>query len=235
MTFATSTLRSQLATVQQQLVGAVTHVHTREPLVALTFDDGPHPDFTPRLLHILADYGAHATFFMVGRAAEQEPGLVQEVIRAGHVIGNHSWDHRPMTSLESWRRKQNIRVAQEALGAQAQRLFRPPYGIQSFAANMDARKMKCKLIAWSLDVEDWLDPDESRMSERLVRGIRPGAIVLLHDALYDAAGNSGLQADRTSLLEAVRRTLDQLSKTYRFVSVPEIMDAGTPVSRLWSG
>jgi peptidoglycan/xylan/chitin deacetylase (PgdA/CDA1 family) len=139
-----------------------------------------------------------------------------------------------MTSLEEWRRKQDIRAAQDSLGTPALQLFRPPYGIQSFAANMDAKKLQFKLVAWSLDVDDWLDPDAARMSERLVQGIRPGAIVLLHDALYDASERDDFQTNRSSVIEAVTRTLDRLSESYRFVTVPELMEAGRPVARLWT-
>lgn len=233
MSSSVASLRSQLTATQHQVVGAVTHVVTDKPLVALTFDDGPHPEFTPRLLDVLSTYKARATFFMVGRSAERNPELVLQASSKGHVIGNHSWDHRPMTSLEQWRRKQDINAAQESLGAPGLRLFRPPYGIQSFAANLDARKLKFRLVAWTLDVADWADPDAARMSARLIEGIRPGAIVLLHDALYDAAGRADLQPDRSSMLDALSRTLDRLIESYQFVTVPELMSAGRPVSRLW--
>ena len=76
--------------------GTITHVDTREGVIALTFDDGPHPAFTPKLLDILKGHGSKATFFMVGRVAQDHPELVRRVADDGHVIANHSWDHKSM-------------------------------------------------------------------------------------------------------------------------------------------
>ena len=85
------------------MLGTLTSVVTKEPLVALTFDDGPHPEFTPRVLEILRHHQAHATFFMVGAGAEKYQGIVRQVAREGHAIGGHSWDQP-----SEWRSKHRI-------------------------------------------------------------------------------------------------------------------------------
>src|SRR4051812_4261440 len=85
--------------IYQRLAGAITSVETEEPLVALTFDDGPSPASTPEVLRLLARYGARATFFMVGAAAREHPELVRQVAAAGHAVANHSWNHLPFPDL----------------------------------------------------------------------------------------------------------------------------------------
>ena len=85
--------------VRDDVPGTITGVTTRDPVAALTFDDGPHPEYTPLLLNILERYQARATFFMIGDAAQRHPDLVRQVAQGGHAIGNHSWDHPFFPSL----------------------------------------------------------------------------------------------------------------------------------------
>lgn len=87
------------AAVLQKAMGTITHVATQDPVAALTFDDGPHPRYTPRILQILEKHQARATFFMVGEAAQKQQELVRLVAQAGHAIGNHSWDHPSLSSI----------------------------------------------------------------------------------------------------------------------------------------
>src|SRR5690349_436064 len=98
--------------VYQRLAGAVTSVETQEPLVALTFDDGPNPASTPEVLRILAQHGARATFFMVGEAATKYPDLVREVAAGGHAIANHSWNHLSFTRMRSRQRRRQMQACQ---------------------------------------------------------------------------------------------------------------------------
>ena len=112
-------------------------VKTSQPVVALTFDDGPHPDFTPRVLDILSIYDARATFFMIGKRARQYPHLIKEVAEAGHSIGNHSWDHQPLIGLSRKERKGQIRACKKALYPYGEMIFRPPKGYQNHASRID--------------------------------------------------------------------------------------------------
>src|SRR2546425_2448596 len=149
--------------------GTITSVVTRDPVAALTFDDGPHPQYTPLLLEILEQYQARATFFMVGESAHKHPQLVRQVAQAGHAVGNHSWNHPFFPSLPSHQRRKQIRVCEYALAPYGQRLFRPPYGAEDLASHLDALSLHYKADAWNLDAEDWLARDPAWMADVLTR------------------------------------------------------------------
>src|SRR5262249_49636601 len=118
------------------LQGTIISVVTREPVAALTFDDGPHPEYTPRLLDILEQYKVHATFFMVGEAAQKHPELVGQVAHAGHTVGNHSLDHPFFPSIPKHERQRQIRACEQALAPYGRRLFRFPYGAENLASHV---------------------------------------------------------------------------------------------------
>src|SRR6266487_3577536 len=99
MPFATDIVTRGLAALRRRAMGTVVQVATRDPVVALTFDDGPSRECTPRLLKILERHHAHATFFMVGEAATKHREIVEDVARLGHAIGNHTWDHPSLPLL----------------------------------------------------------------------------------------------------------------------------------------
>lgn len=122
----------------KKVLGSLTSVVTKDPLVALTFDDGPHPEYTPRVMEILARHQARATFFMVGKAAQQYPDLVRKIGEAGHAMGGHSWDHISFRQLTGRERRRQMRACQQILAPHGQLLFRPPYGDQSVASRLDA-------------------------------------------------------------------------------------------------
>jgi len=216
--------------IARRFLGTVIRVDTRESVVALTFDDGPHPEYTPRLLDVLDQHGAHATFFMVGQLAARYPAIVKEVARRGHSIGNHSWDHPSFPSLNSSQRRQQIRQCSSVLADAEQRLFRPPFGHQDMASRIDAWTMGYDVIAWSILADDWLDHGPEQIFEKLSSRIKPGSIILLHDSLFCAESQAHLS--RVSTLEAVDRLLEECSD-YEFVTVQELMNRGRPVRRLW--
>jgi len=217
--------------ITQRVLGTITHVRTQTPAVALTFDDGPHPEYTPRLLDILDKHGAKATFFMVGRIAQRYPRLVQQIALAGHAIGNHSWDHPSFPMISRRERWAQLRACARALAPYGQRLFRPPYGHQSRGSRLDALLMGYQVVTWSLHVEDWLHHGADWMANRLIHEIRPGSIILLHDALYHVVEEHC--ADRTPMLEAVDLVLERLDDQFRFVTVPELLRIGQPHRQLW--
>ncbi|MGH8754891.1 MAG: polysaccharide deacetylase family protein [Burkholderiales bacterium] len=120
------------------MIGTITHVSTSDAVAALTFDDGPHPEFTRRLLDILDRYQARATFFIVGRSAQRYPELVKRIAQAGHALGNHSWDHPSFPYISRRERRLQIRACAKAIHPYGLKLFRPPYGNQSIASRLDA-------------------------------------------------------------------------------------------------
>ena len=152
----------------RRVMGTITHVSTQDAVVALTFDDGPHPESTPHLLDILERHQAHATFFMIGEAAQRHPDLVQRVAQAGHAIGNHSWDHPSFPLISGRERRAQLRACEKAIAPYGQRLFRPPYGHQSAASRLDALWLSYRVVTWNLHAYDWLDHDANWMACGLV-------------------------------------------------------------------
>lgn len=213
------------------LLGTLTHVATTAPAIALTFDDGPDPIFTPRLLRVLERYGARATFFMTGKVAAQHREIVAQVATAGHAIGNHTWDHPAMPLISSHERIDQILRCEAALVPFGQKLFRPPYGCQSLASRLDTARLGYQVVTWNLPPFDWLGTSAAEISAYMLPRLKPGTIVLLHDRLHTAAQPHF--TDRTPTITAVEQVLQQLTPTYRFVTVPELLRLGKPRRENW--
>lgn len=225
--YAVRILRRLWTIPTSAVLGTITHVATRDPVAALTFDDGPHPQFTPLLLDILKSNHAHATFFMRGKAASEHPNLVRRIAEEGHAIGNHSWDHPSFPLISGRERRQQIRACAAAIGPYGgQRLFRPPYGHQSIASRLDALWLGHRVVTWNASVEDWCDRDADWMAAQLVKRIKPGGIVVLHDAIYWSPQEGGPHEDRKPMLSAVAMALGQLDGRFRFVTIPELLQHG---------
>jgi peptidoglycan/xylan/chitin deacetylase (PgdA/CDA1 family) len=155
------------------------------PMVALTFDDGPDPEHTLRILDALAASGAGATFFMVGRQVEALPAIARAVVAAGHDPGNHTYGHRHL-----WTLPPGASIAEVDRGAAAladatgvmPRYFRPPWGTFNWTAYVRAGQLNEERILWSIRPEGWLIPaPAARMASFVVRRAHPGGIVNLHD------------------------------------------------------
>ena len=215
----------------RNMMGTITHVLTPYPVAALTFDDGPHPEFTPRLLQILERHQARATFFMVGEAAQKHPELVRRVAQAGHAIGNHSWDHPSFPLIAGRERRRQLRACEHAIAPYGQGLFRPPFGHQSLASRFDAFWLRLKVITWNIAAEDWLDHDAQSMADLVTRRIQRGSVILFHDSLYTFLEEG--YADREPTLEAVILLLERLGHDFRFVTVPELLRQGRPQYQNW--
>jgi peptidoglycan/xylan/chitin deacetylase (PgdA/CDA1 family) len=224
-------VRQGILFLPQQLFGTITHVSTREPLVALTFDDGPHPHHTPRLLEILEQFGARATFFVIGESARKHADLVRRMAAAGHAIGNHSWNHPSFPAIGSRERRWQIQACEEVIAPYSQKIFRPPYGNQVFASRLDAWRLGLRVVTWSTVGRDWQDDSADTVFKRLTEGLRPGCIMLLHDALHTAEDERFVSREAT--LEAVRRLLEAHARSYRFVTVPELLRCGRVQKRWW--
>lgn len=183
--------------------------------VALTFDDGPNPDATPLILDALRDRGVKATFFILGRHAEQWPGLVQRVADEGHAIGNHGWFHRKLHFKSPAYVRRDLELGttaiERACGVRP-RLFRAPHGFRAPWVTAIARSLGQRTVGWSLGVWDSDCPGVEVIADRTVNGARPGSILLLHDGDgYDPRG------DRMQTARAVPLIVDRLlSQGYRF-------------------
>ena len=223
-------LRGAIRRAILPFMGTITGVSTDEKIAALTFDDGPNPEATPALLEILNRHGAKATFFMVGRSAERYPDIVRKVAESGHSIGVHSWDHPSFPSICGSERRRQITACERALHPYGDKLFRPPFGHQSVASRMDFLRRGYKVIAWNVHAFDWEIHDSRWTAERLSRDLRPGGIILLHDALFHAMHRGA--EDRTPVLAALDAFLEGAGD-FSFVTVPDLLRAGRPDMKNW--
>src|SRR5436305_10872770 len=209
-------------------LGSLVRVATREPAIALTFDDGPDPQETPRVLDILERHGARGTFFQVGKSVERHPEIAARAAAAGHALANHSWDHPSFRQIQGAFRRAQIRWCAEALAPHGGApLFRPPYGEQSLASRLDALRCGHRVVAWDVVAEDWRDDPAEVLVRRVMRRLRRGSIVLFHDCLY--ATVEALYRVRAFIRYTLEILLGRLAGDYRFVTVPELLRLGRPV------
>jgi len=207
--------------------GVVCGVPTTEKVVALTFDDGPHPTFTPALLKLLDKYHVKATFFMVGKLIEKYPQVAKAVAKAGHTIANHTYDHpyniERLTSVEIAQEIDKCEATIERVTGQRPHLFRPPRGLVNATVLMVAADKDHKTILWTVcaDHHDALTP--ALMAKRVLGQIVPGGIVLAHD---------GTQGIRWKDVAATKIIIESLTKQgYRFVTIPELLQAKPPAEK----
>jgi peptidoglycan/xylan/chitin deacetylase (PgdA/CDA1 family) len=195
---------------------------TRKHSVSLTFDDGPHPVHTRRILQILSRYEVPATFFPLGRHVERYPDLIGEISDHGHLIGNHTYGHRHLLFLpRSEIREELSRCSHLISDITGQRplLFRPPRGLVGWNALREASRMDMRTVLWTCSPRDWTRPGASTIVRRVLRGARRGSIILLHDAKYN-----DLSEDREQTVRALPSIIEGLrERGYRLVSLTELI------------
>lgn len=187
--------------------------------LALTFDDGPNPDATPRILDVLGELGVRATFFILGRHAEQWPELVHRVEAEGHQLGNHGYFHRKLHLKSPFYVKRDLRLGKRAIeraGARPPKFFRAPHGYRNPWVSAIASSLGERTIGWSLGVWDSDRPGVQEIVKRTMDGVEPGSIVLLHDG--DGYNPGG---DRTQTAEALPEIISGLrQRGYTFATLP---------------
>ncbi|ADV14885.1 putative xylanase/chitin deacetylase [Mesorhizobium australicum WSM2073] len=158
---------------------------TQERSVYLTFDDGPDPVWTPEVLDVLAQHRTPATFFLIGDAAVDRPELVRRIIADGHEVANHTMTHRDLSRCEPGEVEREIVEANSAIRMAcpqaAVRYFRAPYGSWTKEALKASASTGLAPLHWSVDPRDWARPGADLIVDAVLAGVRPGAIVLLHD------------------------------------------------------
>lgn len=208
-------LRELVNASAYQLFGDwMARVDTTDLVVALTFDDGPHPQNTPRVLEALDRHGVKATFFMMGRNVERHPDIARLVRERGHEIGNHSYSHLKMVFMSRARMREEIARTDELLrgiGATGDVAFRPPHLSKFIGLPLVLREMGKLSVLADVDAEEWRRRPAAAMTESILRQVRPGSIVLLHDT----AGAATLET-----LEAVLAALEQ--RGYRFETIADL-------------
>jgi peptidoglycan/xylan/chitin deacetylase (PgdA/CDA1 family) len=177
--------------------------------VALTFDDGPHPQGTPRVLDFLSQHHIRATFFLVGEQVERRPGLAAEIAARGHAIGLHCYHHRVVARLTPRALREDLDRSAFAIGDATGRvpdLFRPPRGVFTYGALAEVRRRGWLPVLWAADGRDWRrTATPSSISERIASRLRGGEIVLLHDSDFYSSPGSWLNT-----LGAVALLVDEL-------------------------
>jgi peptidoglycan/xylan/chitin deacetylase (PgdA/CDA1 family) len=186
----------------------VSHLRTTEPLLALTFDDGPNPEATPAILDALGARDVKASFFILGKHAERWPALVRRVAEEGHTVCNHGYYHRKLHLKSPAYVRGDLelgtRAIVDACGVQPA-FFRAPHGFRSPWVTPIARKLGQRTVGWSQGVWDSSRPGVEAIVERTVRAAWPGAILLLHDGDgYDPLG------DRKQTARAVPLIADKI-------------------------
>ena len=225
--------RSLKSRLVDPFMGTITRVKTKAPVLALTFDDGPSPEYTPRILDLLAEYHAKATFFVVGKAVQQYPDVIARIRSAGHTLANHTYSHAQLTLLSSPERRREVRLCERALNQGGPRLFRPPWGVQSSATRFDLLRLGYRVVTWNVIVEDWLWQDPEKLANRIVSGASPGSIILLHDALIPRENDQDSCTDRSYLIDALAIALPKLVSEFQLITVPDMLQAGRPVYQKW--
>lgn len=192
-------------------------IQTEKKVVALTFDDGPHPTYTAQVLDLLARYGAKGTFFVVGQHAEKNPALVLRMHEEGHELANHTYTH-PFTKSVSKTMKE-IEQTNETLYSiigDSPRLFRPVEGYYTDKLVDEVVKAGYKIVMWSWhqDTEDWKNPGVENIISRVLDGVEEGNVILFHDG----GGN------REQTVQALEEILPELEKQgYTFITISDML------------
>jgi len=208
-------------------------VHVDQPVIAMTFDDGPSAVLTPRLLDILKQRNIKVTFFVLGERVHEHPEIIQRALAEGQEIANHSWDHKYLTKVgEGGLQHELADTSAEITKATGKpvTLMRPPGGYHNPSLDRTIEKeYGMKVIMWSVDPDDWKRPGPQAIEQRILKETKPGSIILSHDI-------------HPGTIKAMPATLDALlAKGYKFVTVTELLamekpkqsnppTTGTPVS-----
>lgn len=195
-------------------------VATEKKQIALTFDDGPHPSLTPKILEILAKYHVSATFFMVGQNVLNYPGAARAVIEAGHEVGNHTFTHPHIANLNEKAIFDEIGKCEDALEELCEyrpHLLRTPQGALTPSLERCLLDDDYILVLWSLDTRDWENKSTACIVQTVLNRVQAGDIILMHDYI-------GHNSKTPEALEKIIPIL--LSQGYEFVTVSALLGVG---------
>lgn len=192
--------------------------------VALTFDDGPDPLYTPKILDILKEKNVPATFFLIGKNAEAYPEIAKRIVAEGHSIGNHTYSHKsliPLSAKNTYKEIKNAEAAIEEATGIRPTLFRPPRGVYSGYARKLLKEERYTLVLWDVSTEDWAELAPKKIVANVINRVKPGSIILLHDSgdlLTFRGGN------RNSTVKALPEIIDKLrDEGYEFLTIDQMI------------
>ena len=192
--------------------------NTHIPEIALTFDDGPNPYYTPQVLAILQRYGVKATFFDVGYLVADYPNIVRQEHNQENLVANHSWSHPDLTYFSAQAIQSQLtstsHIIQATIGVRPT-FFRPPYGAINNTVLAQARNLHYTTVLWDESAADWTLPGANVIVSRIVNSARNGAIILLHDG-------GGNRAQTIAALPIIIATLK--SRGFKFVTIQQLVD-----------
>lgn len=207
---------------KRQFVGELIYrVKTSEKVVALTFDDGPTPVYTEKVLEKLDIFGIKATFFLAGDAIEKNPELAKVIVNKGHQIGNHSYSHKKMVFVSYAFVKDEIEKTNQLIlesGYKGDTTFRPPYGKKLFSLPMYLRDNSIPTIMWDVEPEKFVDTKlPQNIADYAIKNAKPGSIILLHP-MFES---------RINTIESIPLIVAKLLEDgYKFVTVSELIQVG---------
>lgn len=190
--------------------------NSRDQAIALTFDDGPHPVYTPQLLDVLDRYAIPASFFWLGACVNRYPSAAQAVVDRGHWIGLHGYDHRSFPMLSPTELQQSLWSTQQAIAAACHinphkiRDVRPPNGLFTPQILDLLNQWEYRSVMWSVVPEDWVRPGVNTVVERVLQQVCNGSVIVLHDGVCGGEDVAAIAAQLIPLL---------LQRGYRFVTV----------------
>ena len=198
--------------------------HARARQIALTYDDGPNDPHTLHLLDVLARHQVRATFFLIGRYVRQRPEIARAIVKAGHVVGNHTFTHPLLTFKTAADVRKELTDCRAALNDSVgnhSNLFRPPFGGRRPAVLRICRDLGLKPVMWNVTGYDWDAPPATVIEQKVVKQIGGGNVILLHDG-----GHKQLGADRAQTVIATDHLIARYkSEGYNFVTIPEMQNA----------
>ncbi|MBO7250483.1 MAG: polysaccharide deacetylase family protein [Clostridia bacterium] len=185
--------------------------------MALTFDDGPHPRYTHRILEILKKYNVSATFFVLGVNVDNYPDAFCEIVSSGHEIGNHTYSHQSIKDMSEENIRRELEKTEAAIAKHSDikpTVFRPPQGAFGEALERVSGECGYDIILWSIDTKDWAHTPPGEIIQKVIKELDDGDIILMHD--YVSGGN----ATTLALEMMIPKMLDL---GYEFVTVSELI------------
>ncbi len=192
--------------------------------IALTFDDGPSPEYTPQILDILKSHGLKASFFVTGRMAERYPDIIKRMAEEGHDIGNHTYDHFNLVLLNTERVRSQIERCEEAIRSitgDKPVLFRPPRCLHTKRIREILKEKGYQIVLWSVSAADWGPINAKVIIFRVCHFVRPGRIILMHDAGSLFGREGGNRSDTVKALPVILKRL--INKGYKIVPASELI------------